>query len=584
MGFARQLDLHNLFGWCMYALLAVMTAIGLGNRLLAYAARRGTVTWTGNLLEPWPRLYAWYRRYIGTPAMMGYRNAQPWGILTIPTRLQAILVAIYVTLNVVMGCYGYDTFENNMFWLGRQDLQLARYVADRTGIMSFYNMVLLWLLAGRNDIILWLTGWSYPSLNLFHRWTARVAVVQGLVHSAGYAYLKWGKFWPMMRERYWWSGVYGMLAMGALIPLSILPFRRYAYEAFLLLHIGLSAAFLALMCIHTDMFGYDPFVWLCVGIWLFDRVLRLLRVVVLSYRTLGARNAVGVVTAIEPGLMRLSVDTSVPITPRPGDYYFLYSPHSLTPWENHPFTLASWEKRRDRTTLHFLIAPQAGWTWRLRRRIEAATLKGGESAPLVTAPEARLRVLLEGPYGTRDPIDEYDHILLLAGGSGIAAILPYVYCLGQSSDGKAKKRRISVVWTVRNAAYAADVFSNELAPERTSHISLDLYLTQEEPASARAFLAGLEVTLDSGYGAVNPSEVGDRERRDVVFSKGRPPIRELLAAQIEALSGTEGSRLAVLACGPGAMMDDLRADIADAYGSPILQADASRLDYWLEYF
>lgn len=584
MTFARQLDLHNLFGWCMYALLAMMTLIGIGNRLLAYAAKRGVVTWTGNLLEPWPRLYAWYRRYIGTPAMMGYRNAQPWGILTIPTRLQAILIAIYVTLNIAMGCYGYDTFENNMFWLGQQDVQLARYVADRTGIMSFYNMVLLWLLAGRNDVVLWLTGWNYPSLNLFHRWTARVAVVQALVHSAGYVYLRWGKFWLTMPERYWWSGVYGMLAMGALIPLSLLPLRRWSYEIFLLLHIGLSAAFLVLMVIHTDMFGYDPFVWLCVGIWLFDRILRLVRVTVLSYRTLGARNAVGVVTALEPGLMRLSVETSVPISPRPGDYYFLYSPHSLTPWENHPFTLASWEKRRDRTTLHFLIAPQGGWTGRLRKRIEAAAVKDSESSLLVTAPEARLRVLLEGPYGTRDPIDEYDHILLLAGGSGIAAILPYVYALGQASDGMARKRRVSVVWTVRNAAYAADILSHELAPERTSHISLDLYLTQEEPASARAFLANLDVMLDSGYGAVTASEVGNRDRRDVVFTKGRPPIRDLLGAQIEALSGDTESRLAVLACGPGAMMDDLRADIAEAYGCPLLQADPSRLEYWLEYF
>lgn len=580
MEFARQLDLHNLFGWCMYALLAAMTIIGIGNRMLAYAQRRGAVAWTGNMLQPWPRLHAWYRRYIGTPAMLGYRNAQPWGILTIPTRLQALLVLAYVTLNIVMGCYGYDTFDNNMFWLGRQDLQLARYVADRTGIMSFYNMVLLWLLAGRNDIVLWLTGWSYPSLNLFHRWTARVAVVQGLVHSIGYAYLKWGKFWPMMRERYWWSGVYGMLAMGALIPLSLLPLRRWAYEVFLLLHIGLSAAFLALMCIHTGMFGYDPFVWLCVGIWVFDRALRLLRISILSYRTLGARNAIGIVTAYEPGLMRLCVNTSVPVSPQPGDYYFLYSPHSLTPWENHPFTLASWEKNGQCTTLHFLIAPQSGWTGRLRRRIEAATGKTGESSPLVAPPEAKLRVLLEGPYGSRDRIDEYDNVLLLAGGSGIAAILPYVHALSQSDS----KKRISVVWTVRNAAYAADVLSRELSPERTSHISLDLYLTQEEPTAARAFLKSLDVAVDGGYGAISPEGVGDRSRRDVVLAKGRPPIRDILAAQLKALNLDHRSRLAVLACGPGAMMDDLRADIAEAYSTPLLQADASRLEYWLEYF
>lgn len=567
MTFAHQLDLHNLFGRCMYALLAGLTLIGLGNRALAFATRRGVMCWTGNVLEPWPRIHACYRRYLGTPALMGYHNAQPWGILTIPTRFQALLIVTYVSLNVLMGCYGYETFENNMFWLGRKDQQLARYVADRTGIMSFYNMVLLWLLAGRNDVVLWLTGWSYPSLNLFHRWTARVATMQALVHSMAYAYLQWGKFWPMMRERYWWSGVYGMLAMGSLIPLSLLPLRRWAYEGFLILHIALSVAVLALMCIHTDRFGYDPFVWVCVGVWAFDRFLRLIRVAALSYRTLGKRNAVGVVTAIDPGLMRLSVDT-IPISPRPGDYYFLYSPHSLTPWENHPFTLASWEQGAGRTTLHFLIAPQAGWTGRLRRRIEASK----ESSLVRGAPQARLRIMLEGPYGTCDPIAEYDHVLLLAGGSGIAAILPYVHALGQASG--TTKRRISVVWTVRNAAYAADVLSRELSAERTSHINLELYLTQEEPAAACALLEGLG-TVD--YGAM--SSVPHR----VVFTSGRPPIRDLLAAQIEALE-VQPSRLAVLACGPSAMMDDLRAAIAEAYASPQLRADPSRLEYWLEYF
>lgn len=566
----------------MYALAAAMTLIGFGNRLLALAARRGMVTWTGSVLEPWPRVYAWYRRYIGTPAMFGYRNAQPWGMLTIPTRLQALLIFVYVALNVFLGCYGYNTFDDNLFYLGRRDSQLARYVADRTGIMSFYNMTLLWLLAGRNDVLLWLTGWSYPSLNLFHRWTARVATVQGFVHSAAYIYLKWGKFWVRMNKRHWWSGSCAMLVMAALIPLSILPLRRRAYEVFLVLHISLSVGLLALLCIHTDRFGYDPFVWACVGIWTFDRVLRLLRVAILSYRTLGARNAIGVLTALKPGLMRLSVDTSVPISPRPGDNYFLYSPHSLAPWENHPFTLASWEERAGRTTLHFLIAPQAGWTGRLRRRIEAAATKlGDESALMATVPQVRLRILLEGPYGNSHPVDDYDHVLLVAGGSGIAAILPYIFALGRAPH-KRGGRRITVLWTVRNAAYAVDVLSHELSPERTAHIGLQLYLTQEEPADARAFLKNPDVTLDSKYGAISLRQRGEQSRPDVSFQRGRPNLRDVLAEQLVAL-GTE-QRLAVLACGPGSMMDDLRSTIAEAYGSPLLQADPSKLEYWLEYF
>lgn len=82
----------------------------------------------------------------------------------------------------------------NSSWPGHKD-QLVRYIADRTGIMSFYNLPLLWLLAGRNDVFMWLTGFSYrassfrvwlmpASCNLFHKWVARIATLQAIAHSA----------------------------------------------------------------------------------------------------------------------------------------------------------------------------------------------------------------------------------------------------------------------------------------------------------------------------------------------------------------------------------------------------------------
>lgn len=475
-----------------------------------------------------------------------------------------------------------------MFWYGREDLQFARYLADRTGIMSFFNMVLLWMLAGRNDVVIWLTGWSFrrcakaralltaESLNLFHRWTARVATVQALIHSVAYVWLKWGEFWVTMRQPYWWSGVYAMLVMGALIPLSILPLRKVAYEVFLLLHIALSVGLLVLLYIHTEMFGYDGSVWICGGIWLIDRGIRLARVVLLSFRTVGQRNAVAAITASDPGLIRMRVNTSVTIQPQPGDYYFLYSPHSLKPWENHPFTLASWEKcPSGGTTLNFLIAPLDGWTGRLRRRIEAtaaakaATETDSEEDGLVASKKAaQLRVLLEGPYGHRCDVDQYDHIVLIAGGSGIAAILPYVFALGQTE----RKRRISVVWTVRNAEYAADVLANELSAERTQHVSLELYLTKDSPEVARRVIAG----GDLGYGALD----SNKDRTDVKLLRGRPNTDELIATHVDALLEEKNTRLAVLGCGPGGMMDDLRRTVAGAYETGL----ATRLEYFEEAF
>lgn len=64
--------------------------------------------------------------------------------------------------------------------------QFWRYFADRTGIISFANLPLVWLFAGRNDVLMWLTGWSFSTFNVFHRYSARIATVQGILHSIAY--------------------------------------------------------------------------------------------------------------------------------------------------------------------------------------------------------------------------------------------------------------------------------------------------------------------------------------------------------------------------------------------------------------
>ena len=41
----------------------------------------------------------------------------------------------------------------------------------------------------RNNLLLWLTGWDFGTYNNFHRWVARVATLQAVVHSIGYTVL-----------------------------------------------------------------------------------------------------------------------------------------------------------------------------------------------------------------------------------------------------------------------------------------------------------------------------------------------------------------------------------------------------------
>ena len=65
-------------------------------------------------------------------------------------------------------------------------MQIWEVVTDRAGILAVANMPILWVFAGRNDVLLWLTGWNFATFNSFHRWISRVVTVQVIVHSIGY--------------------------------------------------------------------------------------------------------------------------------------------------------------------------------------------------------------------------------------------------------------------------------------------------------------------------------------------------------------------------------------------------------------
>jgi predicted ferric reductase len=124
------------------------------------------------------------RRHIIIPATFGYRCSQNIRWCTIPPRIQSITIASFVLLNIVLCSISYDVFSDNIFW-PEISTQLWRYVSDRTGVISLANFPLIWLFGSRNNTLMWLTGWGFGAYNSFHRWVARVATVQAIVHSIG---------------------------------------------------------------------------------------------------------------------------------------------------------------------------------------------------------------------------------------------------------------------------------------------------------------------------------------------------------------------------------------------------------------
>lgn len=184
----------------MYYFWIVVISFGVGARILALItnARSREYQAVASDESDGPKSHSrflslphsWLKRWVIVPAAFGNRCSRPLGWCTIPPRAQTLTIAAFIVLNTILCCTDYRLTEGNLYWPNKSD-QLLRYVSDRTGIISLANFPLVWLFGMRNDVLMWLTGWGFGTYNAFHRWAARVATIQAIVHSLGYTLMIW---------------------------------------------------------------------------------------------------------------------------------------------------------------------------------------------------------------------------------------------------------------------------------------------------------------------------------------------------------------------------------------------------------
>ena len=132
-------------------------------------------------------LWAKLQQHIFLPALFGSRHLEPLPgqVGYVPSRVLSIFIGVYVVINVVLSSVSFRTFQPNIFWKSPQ-FELCEYVGNRTGTLSLVNMSISILFAGRNNLLIPITGWSQTTFLTFHRWAARVATLQAVVHSIVY--------------------------------------------------------------------------------------------------------------------------------------------------------------------------------------------------------------------------------------------------------------------------------------------------------------------------------------------------------------------------------------------------------------
>ncbi|KAJ5159838.1 uncharacterized protein N7482_006842 [Penicillium canariense] len=498
-------------------------------------------------------------QYVTTPALFNsrHRNPLPYYIGYMPSRSLSLVIVLYIALNITFSLLPIaNPWKHINYPTPRQEI--AAYFANRVGVLSFANIALAVLFAGRNNPLMLIAGFDQTACFTFHRWAARVATVQAIIHSILFTlYYTWdggyATYATEAAKAYYWWGIIGTVVLCLAITSAVLVVRVRFYGLFLVTHIGLAMLALIACWYHiierySKNWGYEVWLYISFAFWGFDRFVRLLRI--------GIYNNIWPISQSNVELVANSQFVKITVFPKrawdfkAGQHCYLYLPSAGKFYESHPFSVAGWVRGTagagDRTmeqpielagasnvvekipntsaatdqahakpeassspSVYFIIRPSKGATLRLHKQLVASSQR------IISMP-----VIIEGPYGHEPPLGRADRILCIAGGIGITSILSYVQRYLEDRSAKTrllKAEKLVVVWSAKEQ---------------------ELIDTIREQIPANGTVEGLEL--------------------QVICTENTIPDRRMDLMRTVSREAEQAQRLAVVVCGPGQMADVAR--------------------------
>ncbi|KAF5002687.1 hypothetical protein FGRMN_225 [Fusarium graminum] len=467
--------------------------------------------------------------------------------------------------------------------------------SDRIGVLAYALTPLTILLASRESILSLITGVPYQSFMFLHRWSGYLIFVQSALHTIGWCIVEIRLYQPQPTVAIEWVTqtyiIWGIVAMVLLLLMLIgsTPWgiRATGYEFFRKSHYVLAMIYIGACWAHWVQL--KCFLLPSLLFWFCDRGFRFLRTAYLHYHhlpsgSMGFQAAQAVMTRFpdsEHGdIVRFDLENDQDPW-QVGQHYFLCFTESGI-WQSHPFTPLNAPFVENGVVKHsYIMRARKGETKKLA---ELAAKK------LETSERATTPIILTGAYGetTMDHVAPDTNIVCVAGGTGIAYVLPVLLELARSPI--SRDRKIELIWAIRHTSNAEWVQPEmDLLQQASKALNLKIRVYATRDASSRA---GSQVQIDDEKNVSDTTrQVGSSSSSDVVddscacgtdipvakIGQGtvdedrHPNLPKLIT---DFVSSTVSGPTTVFASGPGGMISDLRTIVAGCNsGSKVWQGD-----------
>lgn len=500
--------------------------------------------WATNRTTIWP----WLNRHVLVAPLWKKKHNASFQISsaidngTLPGRWHTIMLVIYVGLNIAWcAALPYSVLDHK---------ETIASLRGRSGTLAALNLIPTILFALRNNPLIKLLQVSYDDFNLFHRWAARITILEAIVHTAAWMYntadgAGWSAVLNGMRTEasYGW-GMVGTAAFTFIGIQAWSPFRHAFYETFLNIHRVMVIVALIGLYKHLELHSLPQVPWLHL-VFIFWAAEWFFRGLSIFYYGFSLKQRSSIRVEAMPGeAVRVTIDMVRPWTPRPGCHVHMWMPR-MSLFSSHPFSVA-WSPTLTPDSKEMTLPTLEGqsiapWAPKQSRQISlicrartGLTRQMYERACKSPNEQFTAWGFIEGPYGGHHSLDSYGTVVLFAGGVGITHQVMYLkHLVAGYANKTTATQKLVLIWTV---------------PDTDCLEWVRPWMDEILRMPQRKYVLRIKLFISRPKGRVESSS------ETVKMFAGRPKPEALLEDEMRHRVGA----MAVTVCGSGGFADGVR--------------------------